>query len=316
MDNFPVAMTFVSELITRDRTRQQFASDTIAGAQVRVARGVYAPAPQWEILSDTDRYLAVIHAVARTRKTSPIVSHWSAAALHGLPMIGRWPSTVHVTVPPSSGSRSRHQIIRHALPIDNDQIVEILGLRVTSLARTIIDIAALGHFQQAVTMTDRALHIDRQGRQPPWCTRGQLLAQWQRRMPFRGYARAGEVIDFAVEHSDSALESVSRVNMELIGFPQPQLQVRFADHRGLIGYGDYFWPEYSLIGESDGDKKYLDPALRGGRSVEEVLLAQTKRENRLRALGYRITRWDWATATSLTLLRAHLLAAGLPLRAR
>ena len=316
MNNSPVAMTYVADLHTRDRTRQQFAHDASAGTRVRVARGVYTTATQWDSLHGTDRYLAVIHAIANTRRTSPIISHWSAAALHGLPMIGAWPSTVHITVPPASGSRSRHQVTRHSLSLDDDEVVEISGFRVTSLARTIIDIAACGKFSSAVTMADFALHVDRFERRQPGCTRDELARQWQRGMPFSGFARAREVVDFATELSDSALESLSRSNMELIGFPRPRLQVPFFDHRGLIGYGDFFWPEFSLIGEADGDLKYLDPAFRNSRSAEQVLLAQSKRENRLRALGFRVARWDWDTAVSLPALRDHLRAAGLPARIR
>ncbi len=309
-------MTYVADLHTRDRTRQQFADDTSKGSRVRVARGVYATLAEWNSLRETDRYLAVVHAIAKTRRTSPIVSHWSAAALHGLPVIGSWPSTVHITVPPTSGSRSRHQVTRHSLLLDDDEVVEVSGLRVTSLVRTIIDIAACCRFPSAVAMADHALHVDRFGRRQPRCTRDELARQWQRRMPFGGFAKAREVIDFATEYSDSALESLSRANIELIGFPRPRVQVPFFDHRGLIGYTDFFWPEFSLIGEADGDIKYLDPRFRSSRSTEQVLLAQSKREDRLRALGHRVTRWDWDTALSPAALRDHLQAAGLPCRIR
>lgn len=307
-------MTFVSDLRTRDRSRQHYANDALTGRQVRVSRGVYAAGTEWGSLGSADRYLATIHAVASTRSSIPIISHWSAAALHGLPLIGSSPSTVHFTVPPGSGARSRHRVTRHSMPLDVEDVAEISGLRVTSLLRTVVDIAALGKFSPAVVIADSALHEERTGHTPPLCTREQLLAHWENRIPFRGFARALEVIDFAVAHSDSALESVSRVNMELLGFPRPQLQVPFSDRLGFIGYADYFWPEFSLIGEADGDQKYLDPALRGAKTIEQVLLAQSKRENRLRALGHRVSRWDWVTAMSMPLLRSHLLAAGLPRR--
>lgn len=307
-------MTFVSDLRTRDRSRQHYANDALTGKQVRVSRGVYAAGAEWELLGSADRYLATVHAVANTRRSIPTLSHWSAAALHGLPLIGSSPPTVHFTVPPGSGARSRRKVTWHSMPLDVEDVVEISGLRVTSLIRTLVDIAALGKFSPAVVIVDSALHEERTGRMSPRCTREQLIAHWESRVPFRGFARAREVIDFAVAHSDSVLESVSRVNMELIGFPRPQLQVPFSDHLGFIGYSDFFWPEFSLLGEADGDMKYLDSALRGDKTIEQVLLAQAKRENRLRALGHRVSRWDWATAMSLPLLRSHLLAAGLPLR--
>ncbi|MEO9104249.1 MAG: hypothetical protein ABI238_04785 [Terrimesophilobacter sp.] len=316
MNNKVIPLTFVADLRTRDRSRQQIASDVLSGKQVRVARGVYVPTQVWEGLRDADRYVAKVHAVARTRQQSPIVSHWSAAALHALPAVGPWPSALHITVPPSSGSRSRNQVVRHALPLNDSEIVEISGIRATSLARTIVDVAALGHFLRAVVMADYALRESRFNPRGQMCTRAELVAQWERRVRFSGFARAREVIDFAVEQSESVLESVSRVNMALAGFPRPRLQAHFSDHRGLIGYSDFYWPEFSLIGEADGDQKYLDPAFRSSRTAEEVLLAQAKRENRLRALDLRVCRWDWTTAISSELLRDQLRAAGLPAGSR
>lgn len=183
-------------------------------------------------------------------------------------------------------------------------------MRVTSLTRTIVDVSTDASFAAAGAMADYALHEDRSGRVTPLCTRQDLEAQWQRRGPFKSFARAREVIDFATEPSDSVLESVSRSSMRMLGFPPPQLQTPLVDHRGLIGYTDFYWPEYRLVGEADGDAKYLDLAIRGRRSSEQVLLAQSKRENRLRAVDLRVTRWGWAIAANPQALWAHLRAAG------
>ena len=94
--------------------------------------------------------------------------------------------------------------------------------------------------------------------------------------------------------------------------PQPELQRSFADPRGRIGYCDFAWPEFRIIGEADGDAKYLDPALRGGRSAERVVLDEKIREDRLRALGWTVVRWRWPDARDGRRLVAALSAAGLP----
>jgi hypothetical protein len=69
-----------------------------------------------------------------------------------------------------------------------------------------------------------------------------------------------------------------------------------------------------LIGEADGDIKYLDELYRGGRTAEQVLRDERIRENRLRALKLEMTRWEWGTAIRPAALRAHLQNAGLPIR--
>jgi hypothetical protein len=56
------------------------------------------------------------------------------------------------------------------------------------------------------------------------------------------------------------------------GAPQPALQVPYSDGAGLIGRVDFAWPAFRVVGEADGDAKYLDANLRGGRSAERVVL--------------------------------------------
>lgn len=84
----------------------------------------------------------------------------------------------------------------------------------------------------------------------------------------------------------------------------------FYDHEGFIARTDFFWPDYGVIGEFDGDAKYLDDELLGGRSTRTLILAEKKREDRLRALGYTVVRWDWKAVTDPDLLRRKLEGAG------
>jgi hypothetical protein len=106
------------------------------------------------------------------------------------------------------------------------------------------------------------------------------------------------------------------VNMRANGCPQPELQVPFSDGDGFIGYADFYWPTFGVIGEADGDVKYLDPSLRGGRSADRVVLDEKIREDRLRALGPRVVRWRWETAMDARALRSKLVSAGLPTDSR
>lgn len=184
---------------------------------------------------------------------------------------------------------------------------------VTTLARTVIDLAVAARVASSVTTADAALHIDRVHPGPPLTTREALLDLWERMQPFRGHAQALRVIEFADGLADTPIESLSRVNMHLIGAPEPELQVEFHDYRGFVGATDFNWEQYLLIGEADGDHKYIDPEYRNGRTAEEVVRDEKKREDRLRALGRKISRWDWAIAISPSRLRAHLLDAGLPI---
>jgi len=298
-----------------DTTRQQLARAARAGDMQRVANGVYVPGERWSELDDRERYLARIRAVADTRYSRPVLSHWSAAAIHGLPSIPRWPEDVHVTIGRATGGRSHLKVRRHGLPF-NDDVVEVDGLLVTSIARTVVDLSATASFRDAVAVADRALWVDRRGRLPVLANKEDLLNVYRQRMPFRGNTRSRAVIEFATHLADSPFESGSRVSMWTIGCPRPLLQSRFRDYRGVIGDTDFDWPEFRLVGEADGQQKYRDPIMRAGRSLERVLLDEKERGDRLQAIGRSVSRWGWSIGMSPARLRLHLMAAGLPMGQR
>ncbi len=105
---------------------------------------------------------------------------------------------------------------------------------------------------------------------------------------------------------------MSRVLIMELGFPVPELQQEFRDRRGLIGFADFWWPRANLIGEFDGVAKYVRDEFTRGQSVADMVIREKNRENRLRALGHGVVRWDWETASNPARLREQLRAAGLP----
>lgn len=294
-------------------SRRQHARSVRRGAEIRVAHGAYVAAGTWQALDPRSRYLVRTRAVAETRLHRPVLSHQSAAALHGLPSLGEWPRGVHITAGRAAGGRSSGDIIRHSAKLTDDDVVEVDGLLVTSVARTVLDLAIAEPLLGSVTALDRALHVDRRRATPPLVTIDAIWRSYANRMPFRGHVRARDAIEFAVPDADSPLESVSRVNMRAIGCPRPELQARFDDYRGLIGFSEFYWEGHKLVGEADGRSKYVDPRYRHGRTLEQVLLDEKARADRIRALGLGISRWGWEIGVHPDLLARHLADAGLPL---
>lgn len=303
--------TFVRDLVDNFETRHQHARAAKARTERRIARGVYLDGPTWHALSDDAKYAARVKAVVLTRRFRAVASHWSAAVLHGLPVVGRWPEEVHLTVP-GTGGGVRAGVVGHVRRLDDDDVVEVDGMLVTSIARTVLDTATVASRFTAVAMADRALLVDRFRRREPLTTRDALTAQWERMLPFRGHVRSRDVIDFAATRAESPLESVSRVTMHQIGCPQPKLQVSHYDAAGLIGDTDFTWPEFGIVGEADGERKYVDPTLRGGRTTEQMVLDEKVREDRLRGIDLTVRRWDWEVACDPARLRNRLASAGLP----
>jgi hypothetical protein len=84
------------------------------------------------------------------------VSHWSAAALWGLPIVGPWPRRVHVTVD-GPHRRSQHcvQVHKRAVLPATRRVGEV---EVTEPTRTVIDLArSVQHLRTVLPAADQAL---------------------------------------------------------------------------------------------------------------------------------------------------------------
>jgi len=266
---------------------------------VRVCEGVYLPASDWAGLDDRGRHLAAAHAAQRSRQRRLVFSHWTAAAAWGLPLIEGLPPRVHAVAPRSSGGRTDDHLVRHCVGVP-EQTAEIEGLEVTSLARTVVDLARVARFATAVAAADAGL--------VRLSSRDELAAELGP-SGLRGVGRARRVVEFADPRSGSPGESLSRASMSVAGVPAPELQHAFRDREGRMVV-DFWWPRFGVVGEFDGAVKYDDPVFLAGRSPQQALLDEKAREDRIRALGPTVTRWRWDVAGSPARLRAQLIAAG------
>ena len=306
IDDFIQAST-----VLRGGRATEFYRSARAGRHVRIASGVYLPASVWNALSADERFLASIHAAARASRPGLVFSHFSAAALWRLPIIGSWPSKAEVTVGAEALSPSRHGFTARRYPIP-EHPDSIDGLPVTALPRTLTDLGRTAPLSIAVAMMDRALAAKGaltsvHGVQ---VTRSELVAELLTGTA-RGRTRCSLAINIADGLSGSAGESLSRVGMHLLGLPMPVLQHRFDDALGLVGITDFWWPQFNLVGEFDGVGKYLREPLLAGQTTAEAVIAEKRREDRIRACGPRVVRWGWDVARSLPALARHLGDAGL-----
>lgn len=107
----------------------------------RIVRGVYRlihfPSSRFE-----DLYVALL----RTGSES-VISHESALSVFDLSDV--LPSRVHVTIP-RTGSRRRQGLRLHTQQLDHEDIIKREGLRVTSVPRTVADVASSGLSEEQV----------------------------------------------------------------------------------------------------------------------------------------------------------------------
>lgn len=275
---------------------------------VRLRRGVYARDEQWAEATVDARHRARVDAVAATW-SDPVFVRESAAALWRLPLVEPLDETVHVAASPATGSRVRNGVAEHRSAGDAS-VVMIDGLAATGLARTVLDLCRFSSFRRAVVATDHALRLrDRSG--IPLLERTELLQELADLPPgARGRVAAARAIAFADPSSESPLESISRVAIQEAGLPRPVLQRSFHDDAGLAGTVDFFFEGVDVIGEADGDRKYSDPLLLRGRTPEQALLDEKRREDRLRLQVSGFVRWGWREAYAGRPLLALLARVG------
>lgn len=311
--------------LARDQSLQGLEGRALRRAQAigqkqRLIRGVYAPTSLWESADDDARYLLRIKAVVLTRRSRPVLSHYSAARVWGLPVLGRWPREVHIITPGRGARGPRNGIAWHTEALADSEVVDIDGLLVTSRLRTMVDIARSTGFPSAVVCLDAGLRAHftlPDGRLSGDIPKDQLMEAVQALGTVRGCRPASLAAAFADGLSGSVGESVSRANIHLAGLPAPLLQVRYPRSDGSDDIVDFTWEPHhhvrqrTLLGEFDGKVKYTRNRFMGGRSIEGVVFDEKVREDRLREPGRDMARWLWDVALSPARLRAKLLAAGL-----
>jgi hypothetical protein len=252
----------------------------------RLRRGRYTTVPPPE--DRMARHAAVVRSAVPALAPEAVVSHLSAAALHGLPSWGGSLCRVHVSRDRAGGGRIDPLLHVHPARLAADEVEEREGCRVTTVARTVVDCARTLPFEQGVVIADAALSARR-------VTPAGLAEALHRRPRRRGNALAARVLAFADGRAESVGESRSRVAIWRAGLPAPELQWVV----GGIGRVDFAWPARRTVGEFDGLVKY-GRLLRPGQDPADVLVAEKLREDALRAEGLGVARWTWADLDPFT----------------
>jgi very-short-patch-repair endonuclease/predicted transcriptional regulator of viral defense system len=226
----------------------------------RVHRGVYAVGRP--TLTVHGRFFA---AVASCGPTAAL-SHASAAALWGLLPEPRG-ARVDITVSSGGGRRRRGAVIVHRAPLREEEVVVKGGIKVTTPARTIVDLADGRSERQIERVLDEAayLRLDlselavRAGRRGA----GRLRRVLTRHQPGATWTRS--------EREERMLLLLQRCRL-----PRPEL------NRGIEGHEvDFVWRANRLIVETDGWRAH------GTRRAFE---RDRRRDVELTAAGWRVLR--------------------------
>lgn len=252
------------------------------GELTSVRRGGYVTGPLPDL--PVERHRLAITAARTQLAGDAVMSHLSAAVLHGIPVWGLPWWRVHVTRARSTGGRRGRLVHVHTAPLLPDEIVLRDGIPVTSVARTVVDLARTAPFEQAVVVLDAALAMGLIGRE-------ELGEALLRAAGWRGSPAARRAAAFAEAGAESVGESRSRVAIYHAGLPQPLLQWQVPVD-GRDWKSDFAWPSLRTVGEFDGEIKY-GRLLKPGQSPGDVVFAEKIREDRIRDAGLCVARWTW-----------------------
>ena len=233
-----------------------------------------------------DRYAAMrashVDAVrgAYRRHTGQLaVSHESAAIVRGAATYDI-PSRPHLTRTGGARRNGRFAKVAVAELLDSDvQFVD--GMWVTTLARTVIDVARTRPFIEALVVADSALRAG--------VTRAELEQLLVRMERWPGIRSAKKVVHWADPGAETALESVIRGRCILLDLPIPELQVLVNCLSGREAWVDFYWRRWGLVGEADGRTKYDGP------DGPHVLWREKQRRDDIEEVRL-VTRWTWAQA--------------------
>jgi hypothetical protein len=207
------------------------------------------------------------------------ISHLSAAIAYSVPTVGDIGRPC-LTVPAGTALRHlAHAHLHRATLLDSEVSVKD-GYRIVSPARAVMDVARERGVGAGVVAADYALRAE-------LTDRGGLAAAFELCAGWPGRKAARITLLSADADAESPLESLSRLQIAQMGLPKPQLQPSIGDQYGrFIGRCDFYWDEFGVVGEADGDLKY-----EGGRPV---IVQERRRQKLLEETGLIVVRWGWS----------------------
>jgi hypothetical protein len=237
----------------------------------RVQRAVYLPRG----VEPTPLAMARA-AVLSSGVSDAVASHLTAARVHGIARPpGRHPE--HVTVERGDRRRDRRDLAFHGRTLRLGDVDVLDGVPLTTVARTLVDLAGTLERLHVVWAIDDAL---RRG----LCRREQLEAACQR-YSSRAGADATARLAEADGVAESILETAGRLALIDRGVPLPVPQYCVLNTDGsLIARLDGGYPRRMLGLEFDGREMHGRP---------EAAFHDRRRQNRLEQLGWNVLRFTW-----------------------
>ncbi|EFQ82108.1 hypothetical protein HMPREF0063_12816 [Aeromicrobium marinum DSM 15272] len=255
------------------------------GLLTRIGSGLYAVSRTYTALTFDQRHAVRSRAVFQRHLQSVVLTHQSAAIMHGLPVWGLSLDEVHVTRRDHGRGRHEAGVQHHTGRIPDADIVEIDGALVSSPSRCVWEVACSASTEAGLVTADAAAH---RGLVTPE-NLGETAATFAHWQGSRSARITTRLID---PRAESPGESRSRHLFWRFDVPMPDLQHRVLDARGRqIARTDFGWELWRHLAEFDGRIKYDGTFTPEGF---ESVFDEKRREDSIRAQEWGMSRIVWA----------------------
>ncbi len=270
-------------------THKEFVAMTRRGGPwLRVRYGVYTTRSIWDSLDGGGRAALCDRAALLVCAQDAVLSHSSAARMHGMALCETDDGLSHVTrTDPAQTSRVEAGIKHHCAHLPLELITRRDELRVTTRLRTALDIAREFGFRSGLVSADSALHAGES------IDALRVMAQELTTEPHGPTMLA--VAARADGRAENPLETLSRELLVAAGFSDVVPQYPILLSTGKWVYVDHYSPRLRHAFESDGRLKYQEQLDSRGRRItpDEVVWLEKKREDLLRGDRHGVSRIIW-----------------------
>ena len=240
----------------------------------RIHRGVYSLVPK-ALLTREGLYMAAVLACG----PGAALSHRSAARLHGIRPYGH--TRIEVTVPNRSARGHSGVAVHRSTTLTGADTTTVNGIPVTTVARTLLDLADVidqRGLERAFDQADMIEGVDL----------NEINDQLARNPTRPG---AGKIAKLLNEHyigstpTENEFEEAFLALTRALGLPdpRPQFYIDPGDGEPLIR-ADFAWPERRIVVETDGRKTH---------GTNQAFESDRRRDQRLTAAGWTVIRITW-----------------------
>ncbi|MGV8850840.1 MAG: hypothetical protein ACOH16_15005 [Propionibacteriaceae bacterium] len=270
---------------------QMLETQVAAGRLQRLRHGIFLAASSWP--TDLAAQHLMLARAEQAANPQAVLSHQTAALVWALPTPGfhEWyDDPPCLTLPSGTNHRVGMGAVLRTAPLRSaDLTCDPFGFPVTTLARTVSDLAYELALPQALVIMDAAgrLLIQALINEPrradyanPRLIR-MVQESLQTAAPPRTLSRLKPAIEKVEPCRESPAESLTAGHLHLSGLPMPLFQAPIPSPMGTL-YPDCYWPRARLVGECDGAIKYTD---------QMSIVKEKEREQWFRDETYGMVRW-------------------------